>query len=135
MGDDAKQTPDSHKTKDVTGALPDTIEFYPAPVVASIVTSLMLTVNRSGAPSTSFESALIETRDLARSSPSRGEQDLADLLTVVITFFQNGNQQLFLDAHAKIQTLLQGLVGTGEWSPCLAVSRNNVLDIARLPRH
>jgi hypothetical protein len=121
-------------SKGVASGLPTTMEFYSPPVIASIVTTLLLTVDENGRVAENFKAALTDTRDRARAGRTRGEQDLADLLTVVIGFL-DGNEQLFLNAHHHILNLLQGLVGTGEWSPCLAVNRTHILDIARLPSH
>ena len=109
--------------------------FYPPTVVASIVTALLLGSREDGTLYESFEHQLTETRDKARSIQGREEQDLADLISVVHDFYNDGNQDLFLNAHIGVKLLLTALANSKRWSSCLTVNRANVLELVHLTRH
>ena len=106
--------------------------FYPPTVVASMMTALLLGAREDGTVYDDFEQQLTETRDMALASRDPETKRLGELLGVVHEFYQDGNQDLFLNAHVGIMLLLKKLAAGGRWSICLTVNRATVMDVANL---
>lgn len=112
------------------------VKFYDPPVVASIVTALLLNATDEGSAFGSFEDQFVAAIEMAGESNGEAASDYRTAVGAVLAYYRldETTKDLFLNAHMGIKLLLTALATDRRisWSDCRYVNHGTIKGIFNL---